>query len=132
MRAERERYGEPGSVCREWFDDNKWYPREFNDVVGWIEVYALGNQVRGIVWWVTAKSIRRTMRHRHFVREGDLFEISFCPDETVEEIRERVEEELRRILRLPRYRKRYIDINSFLELSRFIRWRELLQRTVSL
>ena len=126
MARERSQYGTEGSFARRWYDESKWYPRKYNDVVAWIEVYALGDQIRGEEWWVRARRLSRKMRHRHFLRSGKAFELSFDPADPQQAIQTEVASTLRDLGREPRYRRRHIDIEAFLELAPFIRWRALL------
>jgi len=57
------------------FEAVEWYPWQYNEVIGWIEVHTFGSQIRGDLWLVKQR-VSRTLKHKTFYCLGKLFEYS--------------------------------------------------------
>lgn len=100
-------------------------PWQYNQVIGWVRLYVLGSQIRGDLWEMTGKRLHRKSRNqiRHL---GKAFEISFTPDESSEQIRDKIEEELERIQNEWGKKKRILDLQCFRTIASCIDWRKLM------
>src|SRR3954468_6324633 len=76
LEAHKKTAPESYKIAERWFDQYDWYPWRYNEVIGWLRLYALGSQIRGELWWVKAKRISRGMR-KSFFYVGKAFESSF-------------------------------------------------------
>lgn len=110
------------------FEAERWYSWRYNEVVGWVRVYALGSQVRGELWFVSAKRLLPRGQNR-FVYQGKAFELH--PDLTLsdEAIASEVIDEFRALQRERAFHRRYIDFECLARVAPFVRWRELLARS---
>lgn len=92
LQAEKRRYVAlfrypPGmSVSAEevagWFTESRWYAWHYNEAIGWIRLYAFGNdQIRAEYYFVKAKHIVRRPARRVFKWQGKAFEMCVFPRE---------------------------------------------------
>jgi transposase len=82
----------------------------------------LGSQIRGELWYVSSDQIsRRLVRKRYFSHEK-LLELWFQPEQSEEEIRDKVLSEIQRISKVPPIKGRYVDLECYLNASPLIRW----------
>jgi hypothetical protein len=117
-----------------------WY---FNQVVGWIRLFAEGSSVGGHLWWVDARSVAKTnaedlfypTNHSYILaaheapREKTL-QWGFNQDTTREDnskIFGEVLAQIERIAKEPPLEGRYVDLRTFRNAGPFINWRELLE-----
>jgi hypothetical protein len=62
-----------------YFDREHWYSWRYNEIVGWIEIFILGTQVRGELWLIKQR-VTKSVRQKQFRRLGKLFEYNcFLP-----------------------------------------------------
>ena len=123
--ATRDTAPESLAISKQWFDEWHWYPWRYNEVIGWLRLYALGGQIRAELWFVKAKRIVRETRKRIFF-VGKAFEISFRSTDQNPEIGELVLRTLRDLKRQPLYRKRYVDLECFELVAKHLDWQGLL------
>jgi hypothetical protein len=123
--ATRETAPESLAISKQWFGEWHWYPWRYNEVIGWLRLYALGSQVRAELWYVKAKRIVRETRKKIFF-VGKEFEISFRSVDSNPEIGKVVLETLRNLKRQSLYRKRYVDLECFEVVSQHLDWKGLL------
>ena len=104
-----------------------WY---FNQIVGWIRLYAEVNCIGGHIWWVSANQLRRRMKYKTFYLNtfGNIFstfavgenadsETIYC--ETLRAIKDyAVDSHL--------LKNRFVDLELFVNIGPFINWRKLL------
>lgn len=100
-------------------------PWQYNQVIGWIRLSVLGSQLRGYLWNMTGKRFRRKSRNQ-IKRIGKVFEIDVTPDESSEQIRVKIEQELERLQKEWCKKKRFLDLECFRSLTPCIDWRKLM------
>jgi len=100
-------------------------PWQYNQVVGWVRLYVLGSQLRGDLWKMTGKRLHRKSRNQIRLL-GKAFEISLTPDESSEQIRAKIEEELQRLQNELSKKKRVLDMQCFRTIASCIDWRKLV------
>ncbi len=108
-----------------WFDRYSWYPWRYNEIIGWLRLYALGTQIRGELWGVKAKRITRKMRKKFFY-VGKAFEVSFRNDDSDARIAREVAKKLKEFSRESSMRKRTLDLECFHTVAPALYWRLLL------
>jgi hypothetical protein len=102
-------------------------PWNFNQIVGWIQVYTMHTQIRGELWWTTERKVRTRPVKRRFRAEGKAFEHWVFGDETDEQISSDVLAHLQGCLKGPPYRRGiHVDTEGFENLASAIAWRKLL------
>ena len=57
-----------------FFHREKWYPWKFNKVVGYLNLYILGSQFRGEIWFVDNERINKGIIKKKFKLLGKSFE----------------------------------------------------------
>ena len=101
-------------------------PWQFNQIVGWVRLYILGDSVRGESWWTTERSVRRRPTHRRIEFFGNAFELSFSDNESDAQIATAIRTELLScVLVFPR-RGVSIDLEIFDNLAPLLPWNILL------
>lgn len=99
---------------------------EYNEIIGYIKLYFVGNQIRGEYFQIDKKRIRKT-RTKHFKWETDKLvpEISFYKNQTNEEIFMNICKYLNDCKK--ELKNRYLDLDNFLKIGKYIDWKSLLQ-----
>ena len=125
LKAHKKAAHESYKTADRWFDHFHWYPWRYNEIIGWLRLYALGTQIRGELWWVKAKRISRGMR-KNFFYVGKAFESSFRDKHSNAEIAEEVAKDLKQFAKEKRMRKRTLDLECFKVAAPVLNWRALL------
>lgn len=97
----------------------------FNEIIGYIKLYSVGNQIRGEYFQINSKKIFKT-RKKIFEWKTDKLvpEISFYDRDTNEEIFNKIYEYLQDCKKELKYR--YLDLDIFLKIGKHIDWKSLL------
>lgn len=109
------------------FDRRAWFPWRFNEIIGWIRIYALGNQIRGELWFTNAKRIRRDLNNKKIFYIGKAFEITISERQLSEDIFNTIYEELILQEKKPPIKGRYLDKDLFLRTGELINWIEVFK-----
>jgi len=107
------------------FDLRLWYPWRYNEVIGWIRLYALGNQARGELWFTNAKRIRRDLKSKKIFYVGKAFERTIFKSQSSNEIFKTICDELVAQKKETPIKGRYLDTKMFHRTGKFINWRQL-------
>lgn len=111
------------------------YPYAYNEIVGWIRLYILGNQIRGYTFFESSpvfpfynkKRITKGIRKKRFEEKGKLFELNINKNITTEQILSKLHNSLiEKVKDDPILSKRFVDINPLLKIGPFINWKELV------
>jgi len=105
-----------------------WHPYQYNEVIGWICLYIMGNQVRGDYYFISSKKIRQNIKRKRFEYVGKAFEHTLKPHLTNEEIYNAILLELEKIKKNKPFLKRHIDLNAFNTIAEFIDWQKLVEK----
>ena len=107
-----------------WYDNHNRYPWDFNEIVGYLRLYALGDQIRGELWFMKAKRIRRgTKQKLHWL--GKAFELTCLPTESNAEIGKRVLDRVQAVGLEAPCEGRYIDVHCLNNVASALDWRAL-------
>lgn len=98
---------------------------DFNEIIGYIKLYSVGNQIRGEYFQIDKKRICKT-RTKIFRWETDKLvpEISFCQENTNEEIFDMIYCYIKDCDKELKYR--YLDLDNFLKIGQYVDWQKLL------
>jgi hypothetical protein len=94
----------------------------YNEIIGWICIYSMGNQYRGESYIINCKKIRRGIVKKVFQYNGKEFELSI-DNESSEQIFELL---LNCLEKLYKNKRRYVDLAAFKIIGKFVDWRKLL------
>ncbi len=108
------------------FNINQWYSWRYNEIIGWIRLYANGTRIIGELWFVKERISKNLVKKRFRYVEMKFIELCLDGNESSVKIFEKVTNELRQLNRKRSLRKRYIDIEAFQTIGPFIDWRQLL------
>ncbi len=126
LKEHRETPPESSTNAEKWFDDNRWYPWRFNEIVGWIHLYLRGSQVRGELYFLRSESAGGDVNKR-FYWVGRIFELHCHADDSSATIYNAICAELIRFQNEPQCKERYLDLEAFREMGPFINWRKLVK-----
>lgn len=113
-----------------YFEDYFWrafgMPWRYNQVIGWIRLYVLGNQIRGELWRHQAKRYQRIIARRRYECEGKAFELYVYPEDSNKAIAERLREELLSFQNELGNGRFVLDLQCFDSLAPSIDWHLLM------
>ncbi len=109
-----------------WYDQNRWPSWDYNEAVGWLRLYRFGSQIRGELWFIRAKRITRGAK-KQFSNLGKVFELSFDPSHSEQDIREEIFRALKDAANNRPIKGRYLDLKCFQSTSSALRWRKILR-----
>ena len=107
------------------YHEAHWYPWQYNETIGWLQLYPAGSQLRADLWFARAKRIVPGTKKRLYYY-GKCMELWFHQAQTEEEIREAVIAELERIATTKPITGRYLHLECFRAIAPLLRWRALL------
>ncbi len=107
------------------FDRRSWYPWRYNEVIGWIRIYALGDQARGELWFTNAKRIRSDLKNKKIFYIGKAFEMAVFKSQSSKDIFNAICEELVLQEKVAPIKGRYLDKDMFYRIGKFINWRQI-------
>lgn len=100
-------------------------PRDYNDVVGWIEVVRQPQVLKGYLWWDEAQRLTRHPPRRKFAGPEKLFEIWLHP--TQSDVERELREELVNAAAEPPLKGRHVDMRTFDAIAPSLDWRNLMR-----
>lgn len=103
-------------------------PWRFNQIIGWLRIYALGTQLRGESWLTTAKRITRNPSHKQIAWNGNAFEFTTSMNDTSAQIRNELMEEVKSFASSLKSH-RYLDLPQFEMLSLHINWKKIMRHS---
>lgn len=111
------------------------YNYDYNEIIGWLKLYVLGNQIRGEYHFEvdlsdrhrTKKRINKGIRKKQFEYFGKAFEISIYKNENSKQIFSRIIEKIEYLMQeeVP-FKGRVIDTTKFDKIAEFVDWEKLL------
>jgi len=107
-------------------------PWQFNQIVGWLRLFAEGDKIGCHLWWVNAKRLNRRMQKKRFQLQtfSDVLG-GGCRNKYSNEIYDILLKRLIEEAAEPQYKKRYIDLNVFRRVGPFIDWRGMLNQLIA-
>jgi hypothetical protein len=105
------------------------YPWKYNEVIGWICLYIMGNQIRGDYYFISARRIGKGIRKKRFNYCGKAFEHYLPKNLSSSEIFQEIVKELERLNKNEKpFRNRHIDLKSFKIIGEFVDWKLLVDK----
>ncbi len=98
-------------------------PWKYNQIVGAINIYILGDQIRGEIWQSTKERFRRKMNNKNIEFSGNVFEITV--DDAISNVE--IFKEIKRSIRLYLKSKSRLnpDFTAFDNIGKYINWKGL-------
>ena len=104
-------------------------PWNFNNVIGWIRLYATTSTIGGNLWRVEGKRLRRKMKSKSFWEVGgsNILPTFFAPNVESKQIYSETLQAIKDISKENNFlKKRSVDLENFRNLGPFIDWRKLM------
>lgn len=103
-------------------------PWHFNQVVGWLRLFAESSHIGGHLWWIDARRINKVMRHKRFYLKtaSDVLGTYFTKQDDSETIYRKTLKHINVLKRQAPLKGRYIDLENFCNIGPFVDWRGLL------
>lgn len=111
------------------------YNFEYNETIGWIKLYVLGNELRGEYHFEVdlddktknKKRFNKGIRKKQFEEFGKAFEISFNSNDSSEEIYSKLITEIKSLMKSEEpFKNRFIDTSKLEKISEFVDWKNLV------
>ena len=99
---------------------------KYNEIVGFIRLYACRRTIKADYWFVNAKRLRRNLKTKVFQYNDELFSIDINDDDTSLRILKMILNNLGSLETHFRLRKRHIDLEVFNNISPKVNWKELI------
>jgi hypothetical protein len=125
LSRDREKTPHSYATAERRFDENEWYPWPYNEAIGWIQISIYGTEIKGELYFVKAKKIRRVIK-KCFRWAGELFEIEVFPNDSSSKIYNGICARLEEFRSEKRYRKLHVDTEAFRNIGCFVDWRGLV------
>lgn len=128
-------YEKENEETKKYLFHRQSYNYNYNEVIGWLKLYVLGNQIRGEYHFEvdsndkrrTKKRINKGIRKKQFEYFGKAFEHSFYKNESSGQIYSRIIEEIEYLMKNETpFKGRVIDNTKFMQIGKFVDWKRLL------
>lgn len=103
-----------------------WSPWKYNQVIGFIEIFVWGKDIRGELYFEESKRISIHSKKRRYELQGKAFEMGVYFVQQTDNIFKNLSAHLEYLKNEKPYKGRYIDLNRFYEIGPYINWRALL------
>ncbi|MBP9760812.1 MAG: hypothetical protein KBD15_01050 [Candidatus Magasanikbacteria bacterium] len=108
----------------------KWKCWQYNEIVGFIEIFILGDQIRGTKYYIKHKRIGKGIKNKNFEYMGKEFEMSTAFINSNEEIFNRLIKLLNGLTsQSTRLKNRFIDLSEIKRIGRYINWKKLIKES---
>ena len=114
---------------REQFWKEHGAPYPYNQVIGWVVLYAKRDQILAGYYKIGAKRLTRNCRRHRFQWQGKCFAHPLAGNETSKEIVADIVEELRLLTAESPFKGRYLDTRAFMRVAPYINWRRLIRES---
>jgi hypothetical protein len=114
------------------FNQGRWYPWKYNEIVGWVCLEISGNKLTGTLWYIEQKVSAKLIKKRYFY-QGKVFEVFLNYLHIQHEIAEEIYEAFAEWWKKSIYAKqRYLDIDGLRASLSFIDWPRVITTSNSL
>ncbi len=104
-----------------------WNPWKYNDIIGYLNLYILGNQFRADLWKVEKERYYKGITKKQFKYFDKSLQVSIPRDLSSEEILEFIKTKLVD-LNKKEFKNRYFDLEAFIAIADFVNWKELVEK----
>jgi hypothetical protein len=111
-----------------WEKHGEPYP--YNQVIGWVVLFAKRDQVLAEYYKITEKRLTRNCRRHRVKSQGKCFAIYLAGNETAKKIVADIVEELRSLSAESPFKGRYVDTKAFMRLAPYINWKRLIKKSI--
>lgn len=114
---------------KDWFTRSELSPAnriwKFNEIIGFIIISVGHNQVRAEYWLIASKRIRRDTVRKKFEYRDKVLELWVRNNEDSNSINHRLMAKLENLRDDSRFKKRYIDMEAFENISPYVDWKSI-------
>jgi hypothetical protein len=110
-----------------YFHKEKWYSWKYNEIVGYLNLYIMGSQFRGDIWFICNQRINKGIIKKKFRLLGKTFEKEIPRLRSSTEIFEFIIETLIQHNK-SEYKKYHFDLKTFKVIGQFVDWVELTKK----
>ena len=101
-------------ITKQRFWNEQWYPWEYNDIIGWIQLNTQKTNVHGELWLARKKQFRRKIKDKFFyLTQASDFYVRIADDDSPNDIYLKLRTEILAIMKTPKLKNRYIDLSNF-------------------
>ena len=123
----KELYPESHQSILNNFHSSLWYTWQYNEIIGYLNLYIMGSQFRADVFMVDKKRYNKGITKKKYKYFGKTLERHIPRNTSSENIFNFIIEELMNLNRRE-YKNFFFDLKTFKVIGNFINWRELVER----
>ena len=109
---------------KQLIEDNYFYEWNYNEIIGFLNLYIFGDQLRINCWLTSNKRNNKGIRKKRFVFRGKFLEVKIINTKSNHEIFEGILNELKE-LNIRKFKKMHFDLRAFKVVGRFVDWKTL-------
>lgn len=112
---------------KSYYYPNMWHSWHYNDVIGYLNLYIFGNEIRADLWKVNKERIGKGITKKPFKHFGKVLESKIPKNLNSTEIFEFIKLELTTLNR-KKYKNRHFDLEALNTIGNFVNWKELKEK----
>jgi hypothetical protein len=101
-------------------------PWDFNEVVGWVRLYAEPSSIGAQLWWVNKRIQRRMRKVFRLTSESNILGTDFSPKDDSRTIFTKTLAQIESLGTQKPLKGRHLDLRAFRDIGPFVDWRALL------
>lgn len=109
-----------------YFWERHGQPYPYNQIIGWIILWARNDSILGEFYKVKAKKLTHNCRNYPFEWLGKAFDFPVFDSDTDHDIIKKIKIELKDLSKNGSFKGRFIDTQAFDNLAPYINWRRLI------
>ena len=99
---------------------------EYNQILGWIRIYAEPGQFIGRLSWVDYQRIPQAMKQRNYLDVGNLFRMIINKQDSNHVITQKFDLALEKVRERKKFKGRYLDLEKYNNVKHSLDWLKLL------
>jgi hypothetical protein len=110
-----------------YFHMELWYPWRYNEVIGYLNLFIMGNQFRADYWKVKKRRFNRGITKKKFMYYGKAIEKNIPKNATSEQIFELMKIAIIECNKHD-FKNFHVDLSTFNVMGAFVDWKELTSK----
>ena len=111
-----------------YYDKNIWEPWYYNQVIGWLKLFVLDNQIRCDYYKLSNKRLLRKMKHKKFLYHGSYLLMEKHREHTSIGFFNELLNSLQDLAKEKQFKKRFMDLGAFARIAPHVDWLALMSR----
>jgi len=122
MKKEEQKWASPDNFHR-----FSWYAWKYNEIIGYLNLYIFGSQLRIDIWFVDKQRFNKGILKKKFKLHGKGFEKAIPKNKPSNEIFEFIIENIMQLYKND-FKRYHFDFRTFKVIGQFVNWVELTSK----